>query len=234
MKPMVQLSAGLHLFLLAGLFVLHHFEWKQPKIKPHILSVQLLSLPQPRLEEKTFPSEPVKKAEPVAPPKIQKKTAPPHIKLKPLPRSVDAFPVKSASKEAVQPIPVVQPEVENSVSPLVETKKEETVPVEIQKVEIAQISEINPNYADWVKRKIESNWNPLSFKGAPKEVTLSFDILKTGLVKFPKIIKSSGDPFFDQAAQRAVVESRSFGPLPADYPNLSVEITCTFSQNKGS
>ena len=206
----------------------HHFEWKQPKIKPHILSVQLLSLPQPRLEEKTLPSEPV------PPPHTQKKTAPSQLKLKPLPHSVDGVPVKSSSKKTAQPIPVVQPEVENSVSPLGETKKEENLPVEIQKVEVAQISEINPNYTDRVKSKIERNWNPLSFKGAPKEVTLSFVILKSGLVKFPKIIKSSGDPFFDQAAQRAVVESRSFGPIPADYTNLSVEITCTFSQNKGS
>ena len=222
MKPMVILSAGIHLFLAAGLFLFHYFAWTHPKIKPHLLSVQLVSSPQHRVEErKSLPVEPVKKIEPAPRPKVRKQTAP--------------IPLQPVKKKKGEPSPVVvQPKIENPPAPpLVEAKIEEIIPVEAEKIEIAQISEINPNYADWIRRKIESNWNPLPFKGVPKEVTLSFEILKSGLVKFPKVIKSSGDPFFDQAAQRAVVESRVFGELPSDYPKSWIEITCTFSQNKG-
>ncbi|MBI1818954.1 MAG: TonB C-terminal domain-containing protein, partial [Nitrospirae bacterium] len=118
---------------------------------------------------------------------------------------------------------------------VVEAKKEEAAPVvEPQKVEIAQISTIDPDYIGRVKGKVESNWNPSPFTGKEKQVTISFEILRSGQVKPPKIIKSSGDPDFDRAALRAVYEARTFGPLPVDYPKLSAEITCSFSQNKGS
>ncbi|MHB8482214.1 MAG: energy transducer TonB [Nitrospiria bacterium] len=237
MKPMVFLSAGAHLFLLALLFAFHYFEWKNPKIKPHILSVQLLSLPVPHEKEKSPPSEPVKKPALIPSVKVQKEKVPAvKLKIKPSPHSADSIPLKSARKETPQAAPLAQSKTQTPISPPVqEARKEEVVPVEPQKVEISQISEIDPLYTDRMKRKIDSNWNPPPFSGIQKEATVIIEILKSsGMVKSARIIKSSGDAYFDIAVRRAVMESRSFGPLPADYPNLSIEITCTFSQNKGS
>ena len=237
MKPMVLLSAGVHLFLLVCLFVFHYFEWKLPRIKSHVLFVQLLSLPQFPVVEKKVPMEPVKKPETVPPVKAPKEKVPSvKLEIKSQPHSVNSLPLKYAGKETPQAGPSLQPKVEVPVSPPVrESQKEEIVPVEAQKVEISQISEIDPLYTDRMKRKIDTNWNPPPFSGVQKEATVSIEILKSsGLIKSARIIKSSGDPYFDIAARRAVMESRSFGPLPADYPNISIEITCTFSQNKGS
>jgi TonB family protein len=229
MKQMFFLSTGVHFFFFVLLFAFHFVHLQHAKIKPRILSVQLVTLQKTPLEEKKEPlPEPVKKVETAPLPKSRKKSVPlPKAILKPAPPAKRSLPSL--------PLSPVQPKTMETPPPVVEAKKEEAAPVvEPQKVEIAQISTIDPDYIGRVKGKVESNWNPPPFTGQEKQVTISFDILRSGQVKSPKIIKSSGDPDFDRAALRAVYEARNVGPLPADYPKLLAEITCSFSQNKGS
>lgn len=222
------LSTGVHFFFFVLLFAFHFVHLQHAKIKPRILSVQLVTLQKPPLEEKKEPlPEPVKKVETPPLPESRKKSVPlPKAILKPAP----------PAKSSLPPLPLTPPQIKTTEAPpVVEAKKEEVAPVvEPQKIEIAQISTIDPDYIGRVKGKVESNWNPPPFMGQEKQVTISFEVLRSGQVKPPKIIKSSGDPDFDRAALRAVYEARTFGPLPADYPKLSAEITCSFSQNKGS
>ncbi len=225
---MVFLSTGVHFFFFVLLFAFHFVQLQHARIKPRILSVQLVSLQKAPLEEEKKPlPEPVKKVETAPLPKPRKKIVPlPKAILKPAP----------PAKSAIPPLPLApaQPKT-TEAPPVVEAKKEEAAPVvEPQKVEIEQISSIDPDYIERVKGKVMSNWSPPPFTGQKKQVTISFDILRSGQFKPPKIIKSSGDLDFDRAALRAVYDARTFGPLPVDYPKLSLEIPCTFSQNKGS
>jgi TonB family protein len=233
MKQMVFLSIGCHLLLLASLFMIHLIRWSHPVATPKALDVRWVTLPQ-------NPPEPAKKIEPAPPlpilPKKNTKLQP--VKIKPLSNPPVPLPKKVLNKPIKTPLPEqpVQKKIEEVAEPpRIETKKENPEPsVQPQKIEIAPISEIDPSYLDRIKRSIDMNFNPPLFNGNSKEVTVSFEVLKSGMIKNPKIVKSSKDSYFDMAALRAIFESRRFGQLPADYPSLSVEITCTFSQNKGS
>ena len=239
MKQTLFASIGVHLFFISCLLMLHYLKWNHPLIKPKVLSVQWVALPRREPEiKKGAPPEPPKKREPVPLPKLPKKNAllpQPHFKAAPKSQVVLPLPVPPKKGEPPSLPQPVQPKAEPSPPPPVEAKKEEALlPVEPQKIEIAPISEIDPTYVDRVKRTVDMNWSPPQFSGQPKEVTVSFEVLKNGIVKNPKVVKSSKDSYFDMAALRAVFDSRRFGELPPDYPSLSVEITCTFSQNKGS
>jgi TonB family protein len=236
MKQTLIASIGFHLFFISCLLILHYLKWNHPLIKPKVLSVQWVSLSQQQPEiKKSVPLEPPKKMEPAPLPKLPKKSATlpqPHFKTGPKSQLSLPLPVPPRKMEPASP---VQPKAEPSPPPPIEAKREEApLPAEPQKIEIAPISEIDPTYVERVKRIVDMNWNPPQFSGQPKEVTVSFEVLKNGIVKNPKVVKSSKDSYFDMAALRAVFESRRFGQLPPDYPSLSVEITCTFSQNKGS
>jgi TonB family protein len=239
MKQMLFASIGIHLFFITCLLMFHYLKWNHPLIKPKVLSVQWVTLPQPHPEiMKPASLEPTKKIESAPTSKPPKKSAPPpQPHFKPVPKSQVSFPLPVPPKRTETsslPQPVL-PKAESLSSPQAEAKKEEIpVPAEPQKIEIAPISEIDPTYVERVKRTVDMNWNPPQFSGQPKEVTISFEVLKNGIVRNPKIVKSSKDSYFDMAALRAVFDSRRFGQLPPDYPSLSVEITCTFSQNKGS
>jgi TonB family protein len=233
MKQMVFLSVGCHLLLLASFFMIHLISWSHPVAIPKALDVRWVTLAQNH-------PEPIKKLEPAPPLPIltKKNTKLLPAQIKPVIHLPAPLPKKVLNKTIKTPLPEepLQKKIEEVAEPpRIETKKESPEPpVQPQKIEIAPISEIDPNYLDRIKRSIDMNFNPPLFNGNPKEVTVSFELLKSGIIKNPKIVKSSKDSYFDMAALRAIFESRRFGQLPADYPSMSVEITCTFSQNKGS
>jgi TonB family protein len=84
-----------------------------------------------------------------------------------------------------------------------------------------------PPYLAIVREKIEQNWNP---PPSSKNVTAKvlFKILRSGRVDDPKLEKSSGQFYFDQAAIRAILLSNPFPPLPEgfykDYEVFSVDL----------
>ena len=84
-----------------------------------------------------------------------------------------------------------------------------------------------PPYLAIVREKIEQNWNP---PPSSKNVTAKvlFKILRSGRVDDPKLEKSSGQFYFDQAAIRAILLSNPFPPLPEgfykEYEVFSVDL----------
>jgi TonB family protein len=233
---MFWLSTGLHLAAIAFFILISQMEWRHPVAVPKPLTVQWVNLqkqaPEPRKEVNPEP----KKSAPAALPELPSKRlpAPSRVKKKSVTQPERARPVKIARKPEAAPAAEKGPEPAPEKPVRSEVKPEEKpLSPEPQKIEIAPISEIDPTYLERVKRTVDMNFNPPELQGSQKEATVSFEILKNGLIRNPRIVKSSRDTYFDMAALRAIMESRRFGQLPPDYPSLSVEITCTFSQNKG-
>jgi len=94
-----------------------------------------------------------------------------------------------------------------------------------------------PGYLQKMENKISGAWAPppVSFKGEPAKVTIQFNIMKDGRVERESIQveKSSGYPFFDQAAMRAIYEADPFPPFPAflSEDRLSIHFSFTMLEN---
>ena len=72
---------------------------------------------------------------------------------------------------------------------------------------------------------ISLNW----FKPAqavPTSPVVHFQIERDGTIADPRIVTSSGLPFVDRAALRAVIASSPLPPLPAEYggPHLGIQV----------
>jgi protein TonB len=74
-----------------------------------------------------------------------------------------------------------------------------------------------------VTAALRSNWRrpPLGNVREPLTVMVAFDILRTGAVRNPRILESSGVPSLDRSALRAVVDAQ---PLPALPRGLSADV----------
>lgn len=229
MKRMIAVSIAFHLFFAMLLWLSHESHWRQTRIKPRLLNVQWITLPVQAVKSPAPPPPPEKRVE--SPKKASPKQAPPpKIKIHDRPVEEAKMPLPPPkTSPAVQKMP--EPPPLAKVEPATVSEPAASPPA----IEMAPVSQLDPDYADRVKKKVEYFWNPETFNGVNKEVAVSFILPKDGIIKrMPQVIKSSGDPNFDRAAIRAVMEARTFGPLPSDYPNSSLEITCSFRQNKGS
>jgi TonB family protein len=74
-----------------------------------------------------------------------------------------------------------------------------------------------PAYLGIVRDRIQQNWNP-----PPGAVTakakVEFTVLRSGRVEgSPKLLASSGNFYFDQAAVRAILMSSPLPPMPEDF-----------------
>ncbi len=89
-------------------------------------------------------------------------------------------------------------------------------------------------YLGLLRDKVEANWEPpatLGQHGAVRAV-IAFEISRAGGVPLPNSMQvrvSSGQPAFDRAAQRAVLNAAPFAPLPAGWGTDSIGIRFTFS-----
>ena len=82
-----------------------------------------------------------------------------------------------------------------------------------------------PVYIERMVQIISMNW----FKPAQSVQTspiVHFEIQRDGTVTEPRIVTSSGLPFVDRAALRAVIASSPLPPLPAEYggPHLGIQV----------
>jgi TonB family protein len=83
-----------------------------------------------------------------------------------------------------------------------------------------------PYYLAAIHHNIERNWNPPpGAKGIKAKV--QFTILRSGWVvkNELKLIASSGNYYFDQAAMRAILQSSPFPQMPEEYPKQSLDLT---------
>ncbi len=96
---------------------------------------------------------------------------------------------------------------------------------------------IFPGYLQKMENKISGEWAPppVSFQEEPVIVTIRFNVMKNGRVDRDSIQveKSSGNPFFDQAAMRAVYGADPFPPFPEILPkdHLSIHFNFTVLEN---
>ena len=82
-------------------------------------------------------------------------------------------------------------------------------------------------YVRQVIQKVEAEWNRQNRLSEPRQrPLLYFEIQRNGSIKLPTLKESSGNPTYDQAALRAVVDAGPFPPLPQDWarPSLGLEL----------
>jgi len=86
-------------------------------------------------------------------------------------------------------------------------------------------------YVETLKAKITSNWyNPLSSSGISGRFlsVVYFRIFRNGTIGKLKLVKKSGNSFYDRSTLRVIKEVIPFPPLPSDYPELYLGVYFEF------
>jgi TonB family protein len=88
-------------------------------------------------------------------------------------------------------------------------------------------------YLRSVQAKITERWVGKAIPG--QQPVATFEIQRDGRVSGLAIEKPSGNPYYDQAALRAITEAAPFPPLPEDFsgPVLRVHLGFNFSAERG-
>ena len=80
-----------------------------------------------------------------------------------------------------------------------------------------------------LRDKVARNWRSQDLDSTVRNpVVVTFDILRTGKVPNVRVARSSGNFAMDQSAQRAILLSNPFPPLPAQYERDSATIEFWF------
>jgi protein TonB len=88
-------------------------------------------------------------------------------------------------------------------------------------------------YVDVVRRKVSENWLKYEIDPAitdARRVYIHFDILRNGKPTNVQVEQSSGVPSLDISALRAIQRIDTFGPLPSDYREDSVQVEFWFDK----
>jgi periplasmic protein TonB len=73
-------------------------------------------------------------------------------------------------------------------------------------------------YEQLIRDKVARNWRSQDLDSSVRNpVIVTFDILRNGSIQNVRVTRSSGNFAADQSAQRAIVMSNPFQPLPAQY-----------------
>jgi colicin import membrane protein len=187
--------------------------------------------PPPRVEPKPEPKpEPeVKKPEPepeVKKPDIVEKPAP-----KPKPKPEPKVEKKVEAKPKPKPDPAEQRRIREQLASeqraLDSEKSERELKDLLQKQQAAAKGKALAEYIARITAKVRANWIlPPDLKGNP-EAVFSVVQLPTGEVLSARIVKSSGNPAYDAAVERAILKSSPL-PLPASRELFARELTLTF------
>jgi protein TonB len=88
-------------------------------------------------------------------------------------------------------------------------------------------------YLAAVQRKITERWEGRAQPG--RQPVAVFEIARNGQVSKVTIEKSSGNPYYDQQALRAISEANPLPPLPPEYPEslLRIHLGFNFNQDRG-
>jgi protein TonB len=88
-------------------------------------------------------------------------------------------------------------------------------------------------YIGAVQRKINERWDAWAQPG--RQPVAVFAIGRDGRITGLAIEKTSGNPYYDQKALRAISEALPFPPLPAEYREsvLTIHLEFNFSQDRG-
>ncbi|OGK78162.1 MAG: hypothetical protein A2X52_22840 [Candidatus Rokubacteria bacterium GWC2_70_16] len=84
-------------------------------------------------------------------------------------------------------------------------------------------------YLRVVLGKVEERWQRQGQTSEPSQKPLVFvEIQRDGSIRPPKIEKSSGNAFYDQAALRAIADASPFPPLPQEWSKPSLRVMFRF------
>lgn len=244
-KKMLILSGLFHAGLLVILLALALNRSTHP-FGPHVYHVDLVTLPQPS----AAPPAPVKEIPAAPPPPVQKPPAArPKVEVKKPPIQP---PPKAIKPAATVPPPAKPPQKSQEAAPQKETASEASPAAPPNAKSSENVSAIAPApklqtgievpdfkfpyYTDMIQRKIEMNWSPppLESTAEAKEAVVGFVLFSNGKIGDPKIEKSSGNAFFDQAALRAVYLANPLPPFPQGFHDASLTIHFSFALMKKS
>ena len=89
-------------------------------------------------------------------------------------------------------------------------------------------------YLRQVLQKVQGEWQRQNQRSDPGQKPLVFvEIQRDGSIRTPKIEQSSGNPLYDQAALRAIVDASPFPPLPPDWSRASLRVMFRFDLERG-
>jgi protein TonB len=89
-------------------------------------------------------------------------------------------------------------------------------------------------YLRQVLQKVEEHWQRQGQSREPEhKPLLMVEIQRDGSIRPPRVEKSSGNAFYDQAALRAIVEASPFPPLPQDWTKPSLRVMFRFELAHG-
>jgi colicin import membrane protein len=225
------LSALVHVVLAAVLFL--GVRWQ---VSPtDTVEVDLVEAPPP-------PPAPVVEAPkppPPAPPKVEPEVKPPPV-IKP--DIVIKKEPKAPPKKAPPPKPKDDPELKKrmqeqlaSEQRALDQQRQERLLRELlaaqqadaaRKAASARASALN-EYISRIQAKVRGNWIlPQDLPGNPEAIFLVVQ-LPTGEVLSTRLVKSSGNPAYDSAVERAILKSSPL-PLPAERSLFERELKLTF------
>jgi TonB family protein len=84
-------------------------------------------------------------------------------------------------------------------------------------------------YEQLIRDKVARNWRSQDLDSSVHNpVIVTFDILRNGSIQNARVTRSSGNFAADQSAQRAILMSNPFPPLPAQYERDVATIEFSF------
>ena len=188
------------------------------RVKLVDLPTDAANLPPPMSEQSAQSAAPVAKPQAKQETKAPAKVAAKPARSRPSEVSKNALPELDSKKPATKAAEETAP----AQPPVAAGKKQESVAV----ASTTQDFQFPP-YLSIVRDKVERSWSPPpGVKGARAKVM--FRVLRTGRVGEAKLVESSGNFYFDQAAMRAILASSPFPPLPEgffkEYETFSVDL----------
>ena len=225
------LSALVHIVLAAVLFLGVRWQVHPPATvevdlvdappPPPAPVVEAPKPPPPKVEPEVKPPPPVVKPDIVIkkevkppPKKVEKKTAPPK----------DDLELKKRMQEqlAMEQKALDQQRQERQLRELLAAQKADAA----RKASAARASALG-EYIGKIQAKVRGNWIlPQDLQGNPEAIFLVIQ-LPTGEVLSTKLLKSSGNPAYDTAVERAILKSSPL-PLPSDRSLFDRELKLTF------
>jgi colicin import membrane protein len=214
------LSAFVHIALAAVLFL--GVRWQVHA--PDTVTVDLVEAPPPPVEAPQPPPKveppPVVKPEPrVEKPQI---AIPEKPKPKPKPKPDVDFQKRLKEQVALEQKALDQQRQERELRELIARQQAEAA-----RAQAAARSKALNEYIARIQAKVKSNWIlPPDLQGNPEAI---FHVvqLPTGEVLSTRLVKSSGNPAYDTAVERAILKSSPL-PLPASRELFARELKLTF------
>jgi colicin import membrane protein len=171
--------------------------------------------PVPKIEKPqiAIPEKPKPKPKPEAKPKPE---------VKPKPRDDPELKKRMAEQLAMEQKALDQQRAERELRELLARKEAEAA----RAAASARQKALN-EYIARIQAKVKGNWIlPRDIQGNPEAIFLVVQ-LPTGEVLSTRLVKSSGNPAYDTAVERAILKSSPL-PLPADRADFSRELKLTF------